>query len=80
MSEWRRFHLDDTVTAMAIPDSRRFLVRMREPAGENRQPIEFYRGNLKEAQRAADRLVQAYYPHECDEERCGQWRKIQDRD
>jgi hypothetical protein len=75
MSQWHRFHLDETITAMAIPDNHRFLVRVREPVGENRKPIEFYRGNMKEAQRAADRLVQAYYPHECDEERCGEWER-----
>lgn len=78
MSQWHCFHLDDTITAMVIPvNSSRFLVRMREPAGGNRQPIEFYRGNLKEAQRAADKLVQAYYPHECDENKCGQWQKTE---
>ncbi|HET8669259.1 MAG TPA: hypothetical protein VFM05_01155 [Candidatus Saccharimonadales bacterium] len=76
MSHWNCFHLDDTITAIVIAESfGRFLVRMREPAGGNRNPIEFYRGNLKEAQRAADRLVQAYYPHECDESRCGQWQQ-----
>jgi hypothetical protein len=69
MSEWHRFHLDDTITAMAIPDNHRFLVRAGKPLGENRNPMEFYRGNLKEEQRAAERMVQAYYPHECDEEK-----------
>ncbi|HYP29611.1 MAG TPA: hypothetical protein VE262_23060 [Blastocatellia bacterium] len=78
MSQWNCFHLDDTITAIVMPDnSGRFLVRMREPAGGNRNPIEFYRGSLKEAQRAADGLVQAYYPHECGKHRCGQWEKIE---
>jgi hypothetical protein len=75
MSEWHCFHLDETITAMVVPENGRFLVRLREPAGESRNPIEFYRGNLKEAQRAADKLVQAYYPHQCSEDTCGQWRK-----
>jgi hypothetical protein len=75
MSEWRCLHLDGSITAMVIPENRRFLVRMREPAGESRNPIEFYRGTLKEAQRAADKLVQAYYPHQCSEDTCGQWQK-----
>ena len=78
MNEWHRFHLDETITAMAVPHDHRFLIRMREPVGESRQPIEFYRGTLKEAQRAADRLVQAYYPHDCDEVKCGEWRKIKE--
>lgn len=78
MSEWHCFHLDDTITAIVSADMfGRFLVRMREPAGENRNPVEFQRGSLKEALRAADNLVQAYYPHECDEIRCGHWHQIQ---
>jgi hypothetical protein len=77
MIQWQCFHLDDTVTAMVIPEnSRRFLVRLRESPGGSRNPIEFYRGNLKEAQRAADRLVQAYYPHDCKSDRCGQWERL----
>ena len=75
MSAWCRFHLDETVKAMAIPENNRFLVHMREPPGGNRYPVDFYRSNLQGAQEAADRLVQEYYPHECDEERCGEWRK-----
>lgn len=51
------------------------MVRVREPADGNRRPIQFYRWNLKEAQKAADQLVQAYYPHDCDEQKCGRWRK-----
>lgn len=74
MSEWQCLHLDETITAMAIPERGRFLVRIREPEEGNRHPIEFYRGTLKEAQRAARKLVQMYYPHQCDE-RCGRWRK-----
>ena len=76
MSSWQRFHLEDKLKAMAVPDVNRFLVKLREPPGENRQPIEFYRWHLKDAQDAADRLVQAYYPHECSDHRCGQWRKV----
>jgi hypothetical protein len=78
MSEWRRFHMDETITAMAIPETRRFLVHVREPPGEHRNPIEFYRWNLQDAKEAADRLVQAYYPHDCVEHRCGRWRKSHD--
>lgn len=70
---WKRYHLDETLAALAIPDNQRFFVRLREPAGENRQPIEFYRWKLKEAQSAGDELVQAYYPHDCDESQCGPW-------
>jgi hypothetical protein len=77
MSEWRRFHMDETITAMAIPENKRFLVHVREPPGEHRNPIEFYRWNLQDAKEAADRLVQAYYPHDCDEQRCGEWRKLE---
>jgi hypothetical protein len=75
LSTWRRYHLDETVTALAIPDNRRFFVRLREPPGESRNPIEFYRWTLQEAQAGADRLVQAYYPHDCDEQGCGAWWK-----
>lgn len=78
MSAWRRYHMNETVTAMAIPDNNRFLVRVREPPGENRRPMEFYRWNLEEAQSGADHLVQAYYPHDCDEHTCGMWRKSDD--
>ena len=76
MSEWHCDHLDDTLTAMAISDGARFLVRLREPPGEHRHPIEFHRWTLKDAQKAADRLVQAYYPHDCRESGCGAWRKL----
>ena len=76
MSIWRRFHLDETITALAIPENGRFLVRVREPPDGNRNPIEFYRWNLLDAQEAGDRLVQAYYPHECLEGNCGEWRKL----
>ena len=78
MTSWQRFHLEDTLKAMAIPDSNRFFVKLREPPGEHRSPIEFYRWNLKDAQNAADRLVQAYYPHECSDHSCGQWRKVEE--
>ena len=76
MSEWHCLHLDDTLTAMAISDQGRFLVRLREPPGEHRHPIEFHRWTLRDAQRAADRLVQAYYPHDCRESGCGSWEKL----
>lgn len=75
MSVWRCYHLDETITAITVPDNHRFFVRLREPPGETRHPIEFYRWNLKDAQEAADNLVQAYYPHDCNEQRCGEWRK-----
>ncbi|MBD0326541.1 MAG: hypothetical protein ICV68_08915 [Pyrinomonadaceae bacterium] len=52
MSIWRRYHLDETITALAIPENGRFLVRVREPPGGNRNPIEFYRWNLLDAQEA----------------------------
>jgi hypothetical protein len=72
---WQRLHLDGALGALAVPENQRFLVRLREPPGEKRNPIKFYRWNLPEAQSAADRLVQAYYPHECDET-CGPWKKL----
>ena len=77
MSTWRRYHLNETLTALAIPDSHRFFVCLREPAGESRQPIEFYRWKLQDAQRAGDRLVQAYYPHDCGESACGEWKQAE---
>jgi len=78
MSTWRRFHLEDTVRALATSENHRFFVQVREPPGGTRQPIEFYRWKLGEAKAAADRLVQAYYPHECEQETCGEWRKLDD--
>lgn len=60
---------------MAISDQRRFFVCVREPHGEHRQPLEFYRWKLDEAKEAADKVVQAYYPHECDAQVCGRWEK-----
>lgn len=77
MSHWQRFHLNDTIKAMAIPDQRRFFVQVREPEGEHRNPIEFYKWKLSEAQEAADHLVQAYYPHDCDTGSCGSWIKLE---
>jgi hypothetical protein len=79
MSEWHCFHLDGTIKTLVLPDTRRFLDRMREPEGESRHPIEFFRWTLKDAQRAADKLVQMYYPHECDEHKCGRWQKTEAR-
>jgi hypothetical protein len=55
MSHWQRFHLDDTVKAIATSDNHRFFIQVREPPGEHRNPIEFFRWTLKEAQDAADR-------------------------
>ena len=75
MSTWHRFHLNESLKALAISDNNRFFVSLREPPGESRHPLEFYRWNLRDAQEAADRIVQAYYPHECDEQICGAWRK-----
>jgi hypothetical protein len=75
VSTWHRFHLNETLKALAISDNNRFFVRLREPPGESRHPLEFYRWNLRDAQEAADRVVQAYYPHECDEQICGVWWK-----
>jgi len=73
MSMWRRHHLDATLTAVVIPDNHRYFVCLREPASENRHPIEFFRWKLRDAQRAGDRLAQMYYPHDCDESNCGKW-------
>ena len=78
MSIWLRHHLDDTVTATAAPEGVRFLVHVREPTEVGRHPIDCYRWTLKDAQAAADRLVQAYYPHECDEHGCGSWRRCEE--
>jgi hypothetical protein len=76
MSVWHCLHLNESLTAMAISDGGRFLVRLREPEGERRHSIEFFRWTLKDAMKAADRLVQAYYPHDCAECECGEWRKL----
>ena len=76
MSEWHCLHLEDTLTAIVVSDMNRFHVRLREPQGQRRNSIELYRGNPKEAQRAADRLVQAYYPHDCEECGCGTWARL----
>jgi len=75
MSEWYRYHLDETITAMAVPDNHRFWVLLRDRPGSNRFPVEFCRWTLRDAQKAADRLVQAYYPHECGPGTCGRWKK-----
>ena len=75
MSMWRRYHLEETLAALAIPDGPRFFVCLREPAGESRRPPEFYRWKLQDAQRAGDKLVQAYYPHDCEECDCGEWKQ-----
>ena len=78
MSTWRRLHLNETVKAMAMSDRTRFFVCVREPVGENRHPLECYRSALSSAQETADRIVQAYYPHECDEQKCGAWHRLDD--
>jgi hypothetical protein len=78
MSTWRRFHLDESVRAMAVSDQSRFFVFVREPG--NRQPRECYRSDLNEARETADRIVQAYYPHECTSAVCGSWQKLEGRD
>ncbi len=75
MSHWERLHLNDTLKATATPDNNRFFIRLREPPGESRHPLEFYRWNLKDAQEAADHIVQAYYPHDCEQLACGSWIK-----
>lgn len=74
MSNWHRYHQNDTIKAMATSDNQRFFVHFREPEGESRKPLEFYRWTLKDAQEAADEIVQAYYPHVCDDS-CGIWQK-----
>ena len=75
MGIWLRHHLGETVTATAAPEGGRFFVHVREPSGAGRRPIDFYRWGLKDAQAPADRLVQEYYPHECDGQECGAWRR-----
>lgn len=76
MSEWHCYHMDDTLTAIVSADNGRFLVRLREPPGQHRNPIEFHRWTLRDARSAADRLVQAYYPHECSDSDCGGWEEL----
>ena len=76
MSYWERCHLNDSLKAIATADNHRFFIRLREPHGENRHPLEFYRWNLREAQEAADKIVQAYYPHDCEQLACGGWIKL----
>ena len=78
MSHWRRLHLNETIKTIATADNHRFFVQLKEPLGEHRNPIEFYRWNLEEAKEGGDRLVQAYYPHDCEDETCGSWQKVND--
>jgi len=74
MSIWRRTHLDHKVTAVAAAENNRFFVYLRE-ADLGRQPINFYRWNLEDAKAGGDRLVQAYYPHNCDSIHCPDWQQ-----
>ena len=69
--------MEESLKALATPDNHRFFIQLKEPPGEHRNPIEFYRWTLKDAQEAADRIVQAYYPHDCDLELCGVWKKFE---
>jgi hypothetical protein len=66
------------VTATAASEGVRFLVHVREPDEMGRRPVDFFRWNLKDAQVAADRLVRAYYPHECDAQTCGSWHRAEE--
>ena len=76
MGTWLRHHLDETVTATASPEGTRLLVRVRGPARlSRRRPLDCFRRSVKGAKAAADELVQAYYPHDCDGARCGPWRR-----
>jgi hypothetical protein len=68
--------MEETLKALATQDTRRFFIQVKEPSGHHRNPIEFYRWTLREAQDAADRIVQAYYPHDCEVESCGVWKKF----
>ena len=76
MGVWHCLHMNERVTAVVTSDRNRLLVFLREPPGESRHPIEFHRWTLKEAMKAADRLVQMYYPHDCSEAECGRWHKV----
>jgi hypothetical protein len=76
MGEWHCLHLDDTLVAIVVSDTRRFLVRLREPEGERRHPLQFHRWTLRDARAAADKLVQAYYPHDCSAHGCGGWEEL----
>ena len=76
MSTWRRLHLNNSIKAMAVSENQRFLVYVREPVGEQREPRECYRSSLESAQQTADHIVQAYYPHECEDAVCGNWHKL----
>ena len=76
MSYWQRLHSEESIKTLATPENQRFLIQVREPVGENRKPIRFYRWTLEEAQEAADQIVQEYYPHECEEGSCGPWKKL----
>ncbi len=77
MSHWQRSHIEQTIKAIATPDNHRFFIQLKEPPGEHRHPIEFYRWTLNDAQEAADDLVQAYYPHDCEMESCDAWKKLE---
>jgi len=68
--------MDDTLVAFVTADLSRYLVRLKEPEGERRNPVEFYRWTLRDARKAADRLVQAYYPHDCADCSCGEWEEL----
>ena len=76
MSTWRRLHLNDTVKALATSENFRFFVQVIEPPGEHRNPRNCYRWNFQDAQESADGIVQGYYPHECNEQTCGAWSKL----
>jgi len=76
MSTWQRLHLNAAVKAMAVSEEQRFFVFVRELAGQQRRPRECYRSNLESAQETADHIVQAYYPHDCSDQICGQWHRL----
>jgi len=78
MSNWYRYHLNSSLKALVTPERNRFFVNFREPAGEHREPISFYRWTLKDARESADRIVQAYYPHQCDTDSCDGWQKVEE--
>ncbi len=72
-----RFHLNNQINARAIAsDDGRYLATVSEPAGKDLIPKDILCDNRDEAERRADAMVQAAYPHRCSQSQCGQWEEF----